>query len=186
MAETFTLNQRIVEQNIERVAEFLTDAIADNLKLQGHNNTGKLLNSIEYVVRSFLDGLGFDVYMEHYAVFLDKGIKPERVPFTIGSGATKSKYINALIKWARTLPFITSQKQAKSFAFAVAKTAKREGHPTVGSHRFSQTGKRTGFFTDALNDSLPTIEQMFEVAMFDTIQIAIDDMVNEIQLTIKN
>lgn len=170
-----------IDSDIARVARFLVDAIGENLVRQGHKRTGKLLNSIQYVVVNNFRELGFDVYMEHYGAIVDKGVAPERIPFTIGSGAKKSRYIEALIRWAKTFSFITSHKEAKSFAFAVAMKHKKEGMPTQGSYRFSDTGERTDFFTGVLEDKEDVIIEMLLETIGNEFQFLLDDLVNDFQ-----
>jgi hypothetical protein len=170
-----------VDVDIAGVAKYLVEAIGENLVAQGHKRTGKLLNSIEFVVVNSLRELGFDIYMEHYGAIVDKGVEASRVPFTIGSGAKKSKYIDALIKWAKTFSFITSQKEAKSFAFAVAIKHKKEGIPTSGSYAFSDTGERTDFFTGVVEAKESIIEEMLLDIIGREVQIVLDDLINDIQ-----
>jgi len=45
---------------------------------------------------------------------------------------------------------VNDLKEAKSIAFAIAHTQKREGMPTVGALGHSGTGKRTEFVSDAI------------------------------------
>lgn len=175
------LNENAIDVDLSRVAKFLVDAIGESLVRQGHKRTGKLLNSIEYRVVSSLNEMGFDVYMEGYGIIVDKGVTADRIPFTIGSGAKKSRYIEALIKWAKTFSFITSQKEAKSFAFAVARKHKQEGMPTSGSKRFSETGKRTGFFNDAVEDSEAIVNEMLEELIAKQFDVVLDNLVNDLQ-----
>lgn len=170
-----------IDSEISRVAKFLVDTIGENLVRQGHKRTGKLLNSIEFVVVNNFRELGFDIYMEHYGAIVDKGVKAERIPFTIGSGAKKSKYIEALIRWAKTFSFIQSHKEAKSFAFAVAMKHKKEGMPTQGSFRFSETGERTDFFTGVLEDNEDKITDMLLESIGNEFQFILDDLINDFQ-----
>lgn len=170
-----------IDSDIARVARFLVDTIGENLVRQGHKRTGKLLNSIEFVVVNNFRELGFDIYMEHYGAIVDKGVPANRIPFTIGSGAKKSKYIDALIRWAKTFTFITSHKEAKSFAFAVAMKHKKEGMPTSGSYAFSDTGDRTEFFTGVIEAKELIVEEMLLDIIGREIEIVLDDIVNDIQ-----
>jgi hypothetical protein len=185
MAVLTTTDTNALKKELSFVADFLVDAIIDNLILQGHKGSGKLMKSIVYSVQTFLDGLGFDVYMERYGIYLDKGIKPERIPFSIGSGRQSSKYIQGLIRFAKTLPFVSNQRQAQSIAFAIAVVQKREGMSTVASRRFSATGRRQGFFTDAVEDNTAQVQELLEGAMGNTIQVILDGIVDEIQSTVR-
>ena len=80
---TSTSDIKVLSKQLGNVAEFLVDAIIDNLVLQGHKGSGRLMKSIVYQVNTFLDGLGFDIFMERYGIYLDKGIKAENIPFDL-------------------------------------------------------------------------------------------------------
>lgn len=72
-----------------------------------------------------------------YAIHIDKGVKPSRVPYTEGSGAKTSKYIDALVDWIKIIKPSLSEKERLGFAFGIARKAKKEGHTTRGSFKFS-------------------------------------------------
>jgi hypothetical protein len=82
------------------------------------------------------------IYVLESAVILNYGVTANRVPFGGSGRGGKSKYIQALLDWAANIKPNLSDKERKSFVFAVAKKAKKEGHPTNGSYAFTKNGRR--------------------------------------------
>lgn len=127
------------------LSSWLIGELRDELRDQGHNLTGRLSNSIGADIDEDADGWEIDISHEKYGVYLDFGVKPDRIPYSPGSGAKYSKYIHALKDWVLARGIKTNEKAALSMAFAIARVQKREGMPTRGSFRFSQNGRRTGW-----------------------------------------
>lgn len=129
---------------LAKVNTLLEKAFKNELKQQGHSNTGALENSINGVVtETELAGTIFD-----YGHILNEGTNPNRIPFASGSGAKSSKYIDGLT--AFFLSKGLGLKEAKSAAFATAKVQKKEGMSTSASKRFSKNGKRQDFINDVM------------------------------------
>lgn len=128
--------------------EYLALAIGDELEAQGHNLTGNLINSLSPKLGE--DRLTGMVLWEQYGETVNSGINRNKVPYAPGSGAKKSKYIDGLIRFVKLRGIASNTKKAKSIAFAIAQSHKSYGLPTVGSRRFSSTGRRTGAVEEAL------------------------------------
>lgn len=143
--------------------EFLKKEMIKELQDQGHSATGKLLASIETIVQDKGNKLVGSILLNDYSIYLDKGVKPEKVPYTQGSGAKKSKYIDALIEWAKTVKPTLSERERKSFAFAVARKAKIEGHPTRGSYAYSSNGRRTGWSEYSIDNNLTKFVELLKL-----------------------
>lgn len=143
----------IISDRVQTIIDSRTNVfikeVQKELLDQGHVNTGKLRDSIRKEVERFPGLIRVTVFMLEYGFAIDKGIKPDRIPYSgfSGSGGT-SDYIQGLQDY-----FITkglSTDNALSAAFATANKHKQEGMPTKASFRFSNNGKRTGFFSDPL------------------------------------
>ena len=143
--------------------DFLKGKIIEELAQQGHRASGALEKSIEALVEEKGSILVGKILMSDYSIYLDKGVKPERVPFNPGSGAKSSKYIDALIEWSRWIKPGLSERERKSFAFAVAHTAKREGHPTSGSYAFSQNGRRKSWSEFSIDRNLDEFIEILDL-----------------------
>jgi hypothetical protein len=102
------------------------------------------------------------------------GVTAARIPYSPGSGAKTSKYIDGLIRYAKQR-MGASDKEAKGIAFAIASRHKKEGMPTVASAKFSSTGKRTGFIEAALDSKEAEFEQIINDAVEEAITVTIDN-----------
>lgn len=131
------------EAILNRAGKVIQGKLREQLRTQGHTLTGQLEKSIVSRViidsgATVLEGVALS-----YAGILDAGVTVARIPFSAGSGARHSKYIEALIRYFRLRGL--DEKESKSAAFATAKVQKREGMSTIASHRFSKDGTREYF-----------------------------------------
>lgn len=168
---------------LNTLGDLIVDALIDEFVKQGHNNTGKFVDSIAYAVKNLGDILSLDIYFAKYGAILDKGVKADRIPFGNTGGGGKSKYIQALSLWVRQRGFVTSQKQALSMAFAIAKKHKKEGMPTKNSYQYSLNGRRTDFFTYTIESIKSLIDEtVYEIAgeyLFAIIEDSINNLKTE-------
>lgn len=155
------------EALLDQAAKLVVGAIRKELMYQGHTGTGKLIDSIEYTVKNVFQQISIQIFAADYGKYVNYGVKSDKIPYTIHTkgdarrGGT-SKYIEALEKYVLENGFVSSLKDGKSMAFAIAVKQKREGNPTSGSYKYSVTGKRTEFITDAvasIEDQLDLIIQ---------------------------
>jgi hypothetical protein len=132
------------------IAQFLRAAIKREWVAQGHHLSGKFEESLKEEVIEMTSGIIIEGYAAGYAKYVENYLPAGKVPFTLGSGAGHSRFIDALIGYVRARGMASSEKECKSIAFAIAMTMKREGRSTRGSYAFSQTGKRHEFLEEAL------------------------------------
>lgn len=169
--------QKILFANVEEVCDFIQQEIIEELIAQKHVATGETLKEIEVVVETTPNGVRGQVLVPPHVVVLDQGVKPGRVPFggITGRGGT-SKYITALTKWARVVFPGLTLAQARSRAFAIAQTAKRQGHPTRGSRALA--ARRTGVLQHAVDDNLGVVEAMLQLDtwMASVVEVATSDI----------
>jgi hypothetical protein len=168
-------------RNLQKALDFAAAQIRKEIIAQGHVATGNLLNSIHTEIEDKGDSLVGRVYIADYAGILDKGVSASRIPYSPGSGAGSSKYIDALVNWISTIKPGLSDTDKKSFAFAIANKAKKEGHPTRGSFAFSKNGRRTGWAKAAIQDKVNDVRQLLDLGP--PIAALIRDMVNDINRT---
>lgn len=144
--------------------EKMADRGRIRLAEQGHRATGKLINSIEAQITSDdIDNLIGVILAEDYGLIVDSGVPAGRIPFTPGSGAKSSKYIQALIDWIDIIRPGLADNERKSFAFAIAHTHKREGMPTRASSRFSKDGTRTNWIESSFEGQAEEIERELRI-----------------------
>lgn len=147
----------IVERQSILVAEFFKKELRNELEQQGHKDTGKLIDSIEYEILSDTDTIKIVFTYLYYGDIVESGVRAAKIPFGGSTGAKTSKYIEALKNWAKRKGF----KKPLSAAFAIANKHKKEGMPTKNSYRFSSNGRRKYWRSFTLNTYLPQSLKIF-------------------------
>lgn len=140
--------QKYLEANAIGLAKLAVRLTREEIDIQGHNSSGRLIASIDEMVHSLFTGYGIDICGEDYGLILNEGVAPNKIPYTRGSGNRTSKYISGLIDYFKQKGL--SEKEARGAAFGTAQKHKKEGLPTRASSRFSRNGKRKGFIEDAI------------------------------------
>lgn len=165
-----------VEKQLNELAIFVQNAIKDEIAQQGHRDTGKLIDSVSYEFEhdETEDVLRICFSWLKYGVYVDRGVKPQNVPFGGGTGKT-SKYIQGLIAWAKRKGF----DKPVSAAFAIAHTHRKEGIPSKGSYRFSNNGRRKAFTKHALAASENKVRQMLEDGTIQALSIVFDNLIEQ-------
>ena len=138
------------------------DKIADagrlELSAQGHKATGRGIASIEARVTGTADALRGQILANDYLIPVDTGVPRGRIPYSRGSGARTSLYIQGLISWAGVVRPGLSEAERKSFAFAVANVHKQQGMPSRGSYAFSSNGRRKDWIESGLVGAAENLE----------------------------
>lgn len=156
-----------------------TDMRAE-LKAQGHNLTGRLLESLEYEIEVQGDTITAVMECEDYGLAIEFGVPASRIPYTPGGGGGgTSKYIQGLIRFWN-LRGVTGREGVRA-AFATAAKHKREGMPTRSSYAFSSTGARTGFASTVIERDLDLIGRILEEKTGLTLEIVIAPELDKIE-----
>ena len=177
-----TKELQAISDGLEAGMKKLQTNMRSELKAQGHYNTGKLHDSIEYTIEIKGDKVTATMESEDYGLVMDFGVKPEKIPYTRGSGAESSKYIEGLIAF-----FISKGKdedEAKGYAFATANKHKEGGMPTTGSFAYSTNGRRTGFASTTLEKDIEEVARTIEDVTGMRIELNLTPKVNMEHLTI--
>lgn len=148
-------------------------AVASAWKAQGHDLSGEAIRQIDSVIVHLAGGERIDYYILDYMAYNNAGVKPDKIPYTRGSGKKSSKYIAGLIDYVKKR-MGKSDREAKSIAFAIASRHKKEGMPSKASARFSSTGKRTGFIEAALDGVEPELAQLIERGVEESINFVLE------------
>lgn len=118
---------------LEKALEDQVAAFVKELTDQGHKVTGKLIRSLRIEIdRNLRTPIKGAIFSEKYGIYLDKGVKANRVKY--------SPYV--LLPWAKRIKPSLSKKELKSFIFAVWTKHKKEGIPTRNSYKYSKNGFR--------------------------------------------
>lgn len=148
-------------------------------RAQGHELTGKAARSIEERIVQTTGGVEIQFYIEDYMANINQGVPANRIPYSPGSGAKYSKYIAGLTRYAK-LRFGASQKEAENIAFAIARKHLKEGMPSIGSKRYSKTGRRTGFIEIGLEQEEDKVGRLIEDAVEQTYTALIESFFKSI------
>jgi hypothetical protein len=153
--------------------------IRKELRDQGHILTGTLERSIDYEVTQWVNKLVFSMVYESYGEWIDTGVPNDKIPYSRGSGAGSSKYIDGLKRFWMLRGL--GAKAAKQAAFATANKHKAEGMPTKKSFSFSNNGRRLGFFSLTIDNNLPNIEKQIQDAVGNVAQATIYRLLDNVQ-----
>ena len=157
MTDTKDIYQRLGEQ----VGEVVKKAVKQAFIIQGRSLTGALVNSIDYSVNATVNSAFVEFTLLDYGMILNYGVTADRIPYSPGSGAKSSKYIDGLKLYAK-LRFNANDKEAERIAFAIARKHKKFGMPLDG---------KIGAVQNGLDDSKDEVEELINEALTQVINV---------------
>lgn len=163
---------------VRKGMELLRSELINELKAQGHNNTGKLINNIDLFIYTKKSDIAGAIMMLDYARYMETGVSAEKIPYQRGSGKKTSKYINALIKYFRTKGL--SEKESKRASFATARNHKKGGMPTRASFKHSKNGRRKGFVSFTLKANEEKVHKLITKGLYIEIDIAFTNIIKNV------
>ena len=159
MTDTQDIYQRLGEE----VGEVVKKAVKQAFIMQGRSLTGALVNSIDYSVNATVTSAYIEFTLLDYGMILNYGVPANRIPYSPGSGAKSSKYIDGLKMYAK-LRFNANDKEAERIAFAIARKHKKFGMPL---------DKKTGAVEKGLEESKEEVEELINEALTQVINVMI-------------
>ncbi len=179
-------------EHMGKVKNLVLRKQAEELKQQGHVDTGKLLSSlaaqIEVAEGEILEVVGT---FETYGTFLNDGvpasrIKPARRRGRRGGSGHKSPRQLAVEGWLKrkVMPG-ASDKEVTGRYFAIVATWRKKGFPTPGGKKFAQNGRNTRFSDLAIMENEQQISLQTELVNYDAICIALLDELEQVQKELK-
>ena len=157
MTDTQDIYQRLGEQ----VGEVVKKAVKQAFIMQGRSLTGALVNSIDYSVNATVTSAFIEFTLLDYGMILNYGVPANRIPYSPGSGAKSSKYIDGLKMYAK-LRFNANDKEAERIAFAIARKHKKFGMPL---------DKKIGAVQNGIDDSKDEVEALISEALTEVINV---------------
>lgn len=157
MTDTQDIYQRLGEQ----VGEVVKKAVKQAFVMQGRTLTGALVNSIDYSVNATVTSTFIEFTLLDYGMILNYGVPANRIPYSPGSGAKSSKYIDGLKLYAK-LRFNANDKEAERIAFAIARKRKKFGMPL---------DKKIGAVQNGIDDSKDEVEALISEALTQVINV---------------
>lgn len=128
-AFTPQINSGALERFLDEADQIIIDELAKSFNKERHFLTGKLIDDIATDVEVKRGGFVVSYLTYKYGVYLNNGVTADRIPYTRGSGAARSLYIEGLMKYVRLRMGISDEKTMKSVAFAIATEQKKRGMP---------------------------------------------------------
>lgn len=157
-----------LRDNLRDALEYIISISKQELRNQGHFNTGNLENSFLAKIRS-AEPIG-DIYVNDYGLDLDAGVDSSRIDIN-----TQSKILEP---WVQSKLNITG-KEYKSIAFLIARKQSIEGIPTKNSFKYSTNGRRTGWIDEATSsDIFDEVEKKIDAQGI--FQQAIQEFINKL------
>lgn len=174
-------NEQAFEMLGNQVAEVVLLAVKNELVAQGHKMTGDLYNSIQYAVKAEASKVVIDYSFLEYGMVLNYGVSPDKIPYSPGSGAKKSQFIEGLKRFVEKRIGKTG-KEAEGIAFAIAKKMKAEGMPTNNSRNgnFSSNGRRLNWIAEGLKEANPKVVEIIDKVFSETINALVVSAFTEI------
>lgn len=164
-----TINDSLLD-DLDRI---IIEAIAKGWREEGHELTGKFIEGIKSEKRSTRDGIVIDYKGAAYGLIQNFGVKPDKIPYKRGSGAGESLYIKGLINYVKKRMAISSAKETKSVAFAIAETQKKKGM------QIRTLGQGTGWAEKVAEDVTPEVSDMMALMIEDFVITDIKKLANE-------
>jgi len=171
-------SKQVLLDELNHIGGYLVEVLKKELAAQGHRASGKLERSIQSNVKHQGGDLTIDFSHEHYGTYVNTGVPAFRIPYSPGSGASTSKYIQGLIRWVQLKGIAPGFAGAKRIAFAIARTHKKEGMPSKNSYTFSNNGRRTKWIDHPAQALGRTIQRKAEAAISKAYDAEIAHMIN--------
>jgi hypothetical protein len=167
MTNTQDIYQRLGEQ----IGEVVKKAVKQAFIMQGRSLTGALVNSIDYSVNATVTSAYIEFTLLDYGMILNAGVPANRIPYSPGSGAKSSKYIDGLKAYAK-LRFNANDKEAERIAFAIARKHKKFGMPLDG---------KIGAVQNGIKESTAEVEELISEALKNVINVLFLDAFVEVK-----
>ena len=135
------------KEDVEALGARIVDDLRQELVTQGHNATGKLSQSLKHKVKVESNAIILTIDASYYAKWVEHGRR-----------AGKRPPIEVLFNWVKTKGIASTDKRARSIAFAIATAIGRKGTPLRGSYAYSKNGRRKDFIKITLKKNKADIE----------------------------
>lgn len=166
--------QAVVKTQFEK---FIKTKLLEEWTAQGHFIDGKIVREMDLVIEETLNAVGFLFFFLPYGTYIESGVPASSIPFSGIGGGGRSAYIQGLIGYAMKKLQIQSAQEAKSVAFAIAHTHKKEGMPGRASARFSSTGKRTEWINETFKKSRTGVRRFVLKYVENIISVKFDNLI---------
>ena len=140
---------------INDISEQFVNALKREFEEQGHNASGKGMQSIEHKTELNGNNITVKIMGVDYLQYVNTGRNIGKMP-----------PIEPIKEWVQ-IRNIAQGKEAERAAWAIAKAIEREGIPTENAYKFSKNGRRKGFIEIVKQEQLGALIQQFRRALID-------------------
>lgn len=153
-----------LEYDAEEAGKILINALEATWNERGMVASGRALARIETRLRASLSSISYDVLVEEYMIYQDRGVAPENIAYSGGGGdgTGRSKLIQGLLRWSRIVAPGIPNKRRLGFAFAIATLMKRVGMPVSGPYAYSSYGNKSRWSEPAFLRAERDMDKVFE------------------------
>lgn len=161
-SEAMPVKPLVTRDDYNVIGRFLVQELRKELVFQKHEATGKLIDSLEYRIKSTTTGISLGIWSEDYGHYVNTGRKAggKKVPIAV------------LIEWIKQKGIASGDKEVKGIAFAIQTKIFREGIPTQGSRRIAP--RRQNFVDYVINGTEAQIGMLIDKRVQDNIRAQMD------------
>ena len=161
--------------NYKRINDFIIAMLKAELIMQGHKDTGALIDSFEGKVMTLPNSIVLEILMDEHGIYVNDGRKKAK-------SETEYVPIGVLVDWVERKALASGEKEVLSVAYAIREKIYKEGSPTNNSYSFSKNGRRKGFIDFVIENKLDDVYNELEQQVFEDYDTAIVSMVKEFNL----
>jgi len=145
--------------DFKRVTDLIIAMLKAELIMQGHKDTGALIDSFEGKVMELPNSIVLEILMDKHGEYVNDGRRKAK---------SKKEYvpIGVLIDWVERKGIANGDKDVKNAAYAIRQKIYKEGSPTKGSFQFSKNGRRKGFIDFVIESKLDFVYTELERQVF--------------------
>lgn len=151
---------------LDKIATLARDAVVIEWRRQGHELTGRAAREVETRIMDRAGGVEIQGFLLDYMARINQGVPASEV-------RSDAATIRGLVRYAR-LRFRVGLNEAQGIAYRINNAHRREGIPSIGSQRFSATGRRTGFVEEGLDKESQAIEKIINDAVDEGYRLLIE------------
>ena len=161
--------------SLDKLGGELLKKFAREIIDQGHNNTGSLISSFRKDLLFAASSYSLAFYANDYGWYLETGRKPKarRVP------------VDALIKWVAQKGMASTNKEARSIAFAIQAAIYKEGSPTRGAYDYTFNKRRTYWITKTVRENTDLISTTINRAFKNSIKTTMNNIIRQTNTKLK-
>jgi hypothetical protein len=158
-----TINDSEIKVALELAAEYIIKQSIERMEQQGHINTGASTSDMDFIIDDAGDGWVAQITIPDSLQLISDGFAANSTPFSPGSGAGHSLYIEGLLTWLNSKYSSLSGRNAMAFAQKIARTQKEDGMSTFGARSFSSDSTRNGWIEWVAENTLPELNDILDL-----------------------